>query len=160
LQVRSVVSLTDEFCAEHLDEGYAGPCRKLVGRPARKRPSPLARGNLHIWAAGVLHVVGANNFLFDPSQTPHMTAEELGLRTGVAKSTMSAKSKTIRDALKLRDHDPDLCRSELLADHPWAWLVEVDGLIVDARGLPAHGRDAAYRKGLIPDPALLGEVDQ
>jgi hypothetical protein len=38
LQVRSVVGLTDEFCAERLDEDYAGLCRKLVGRLARKRP--------------------------------------------------------------------------------------------------------------------------
>jgi hypothetical protein len=37
--------------------------------------------------------------------------------------------------------------------------VEIDGLIVDARWLPAHLRNEAYRKGLIPDPALLGEVD-
>ena len=90
LQVRFVVSLTDDFCAEHLD----------------------------------------------------------------------GKSRIIRDALRLRDHDPDLCRRELLADRPWAWFVEIDGLIVDARQLPAYVRDAACRKGLIPDPALLGETDR
>ena len=89
-----------------------------------------------------------------------MTAEQLGFHMGVAKSTMSAKSKTIRDTLKVRGHDPDLCRRELLADHPWAWFVEIDGVIVDARRLPAHVRDVAYRKGLIPEPALLGEVDR
>ena len=61
---------------------------------------------------------------------------------------------------KLRDHDPDLCRRDLLADHPWAWFVEIDGLIVDARRLPASVRGAAHRKGLIPDPAVLLEVDQ
>ena len=66
----------------------------------------------------------------------------------------------VRDALKLGDHDPDLYRRELLADHPRARFGQIDGLIVDARRLPAHDRDAAYRKGLIPDPALLGEVDQ
>jgi hypothetical protein len=160
LQVRSVVSLTDDFCADYLDEDYAGLCRKVVGRLARKRPSPLLRGDLRIWAGGALHVVGGINFLFDPSQKPHMTAEQLSLRMGVARSTMAAKSRTIRDALKLRDLEPDFCRRELLADHPWAWFVEIDGLIVDARRLPAHVMDAAYRKGLIPDPALLGEVDQ
>ncbi|MEA2139889.1 MAG: hypothetical protein QOG56_3039 [Solirubrobacteraceae bacterium] len=32
-----------------------------------------------------------------------------------------------------------------------AWLVEVDGLVVDARALPADTQDDARRRGLIPD---------
>jgi hypothetical protein len=117
LQARSVVSLTRAVCAEHLDEDYADLCRKLLGRLTRKRPSPLLRGDLRIWAARVLHPVGTINFLFDPSQMPHMTVEQFGSHMGVAKSTMSAKSKTIRDALRLRDYHPDFCRRELMVDH-------------------------------------------
>jgi hypothetical protein len=160
LQVDQVFSITDGFCAEYLDEEYAALCRKLVARLARKRPSPLLRGDLRIWAGGVLHALGAINFLFDPSQTPHMTAEDLSLRMGVAKSTMAAKSRTIRESLNLREYDPELCRREMLANHPWAWFVEIDGLIVDARWLPPHLRDTAFRKGLIPDPALLEGAGQ
>jgi hypothetical protein len=39
----------------------------------------------------------------------------------------------------------------MLEQHPMAWLVEVDGLIVDAGTLPAEVRDEARRRGLIPD---------
>jgi hypothetical protein len=42
-------------------------CRRLVARLARKRPSPLVRGDMRIWAAGAIHAVGQVNFLFDRS---------------------------------------------------------------------------------------------
>jgi hypothetical protein len=43
----------------------------------------------------------------------------------------------------------------MLEQHPMAWLVEVDGLVVDARMLPADLQDEARRRGLIPDLDLL-----
>lgn len=39
----------------------------------------------------------------------------------------------------------------MLEQHPFAWLVEVDGLVVDARTLPPELEDEARRRGLIPD---------
>lgn len=39
----------------------------------------------------------------------------------------------------------------MLEQHPLAWLVEVDGLLVDARMLPTELQDEARRRGLIPD---------
>lgn len=50
--------------------------------------------------------------------------------------------------------DPEFCRTELLADHPFAWLVEVNGLIVDARMLPIEIQPQAQRLGLIPNLPL------
>ncbi len=38
--------------------------RKLVVKLARKRPSPLARGDLRIWAGAAIYAVGTVNFLF------------------------------------------------------------------------------------------------
>jgi hypothetical protein len=35
-------------------------------------------------------------------------------------------------------------------DNPMAWLVSVNGFIVDARSLPRPLQEEAYRKGLIP----------
>jgi len=46
-----ICALTDRFCAERLDAEYAELCRKLVAKLARKRPSPLERGDPRIWAA-------------------------------------------------------------------------------------------------------------
>jgi Domain of unknown function (DUF6398) len=48
-QVEQILQITDAFCAQHLDGEYAALCRGLTGRLARKRPSPLARGDLRIW---------------------------------------------------------------------------------------------------------------
>jgi hypothetical protein len=35
--------------------------------------------------------------------------------------------------------------------HPLAWIVEVNGLLLDARTLPPELQDEARRRGLIPD---------
>jgi hypothetical protein len=149
--VEQICALTDSFCADHLDGEYAQLCRGLVAKLARKRPSPLLRGDLRIWAAAAIHAVGSINFLFDRSQTPHLTVDQLCAFTGVAKGTMANKARLIRETLKTGQYDPEFCRRALLEHHPYAWLIELDGLIVDARALPAHLQAAARQRGLIPD---------
>ncbi len=151
-----IVALTTLFCAEHLDEEYGQLCRALVGMLARKRPSPLARGDLRDWAAAVIYTVGANNFLFDRASEPFLSGDDLSRLTGVAKSTLANKARAIRQVLGLDPLEPCLCRRALLERHPYAWHVEVDGFVVDARGLPAHMQDEARRRSLIPDLAVLG----
>jgi hypothetical protein len=147
----AITHLTDGFSAEHLDEEYAALCRKLVGKLGRKRPSPLVRGDLRIWAAAVIYAIGKVNFLFDPSQKPHLSGDAISQLTGVPKSTLSAKAKLICNLLRLRPMEPELCRRELLEQNPLAWLIEVDGLIVDARTMPPEIQEEARRRGLIPE---------
>ncbi len=72
-QAEEILKLTDGFCAEQLDAEYGELCRKLVAELARKRPSPLLRGDLRIWAGATIYTVGSINFLFDRTQRPHMT---------------------------------------------------------------------------------------
>lgn len=146
-----IFKLTDPFCAEHLDAEYGELCRKLVAKLARKRPSPLARGDLRTWAATVIYVIGSINFLFDRSQDIFMTGDQLSELTGVSKSTLSRKAKLVRDLLKLEHFSPEFSRRKILASSPWAWMVEFNGLIVDARTLPPEFQAEARRKGLIPD---------
>jgi len=154
-EVSEILAITDRFCHEHLDAEYACLCRELVAKLARKRPSPLKRGELRIWAAGAVYAVGANNFLFDPSETPHLSGERLSELLNVPKSTLAGKAKRIRDVLGLdAQMDPEFCRRELLEDHPLAWLIEVNGMIVDARWLPPEIQAQARRQGLIPDTTL------
>lgn len=150
-RVREILVITDDACTLSLDEEYAHACREIVGRLARKRPSPLIRGDTRIWAAGTIYGVGQLNFLFDRSQQPHMTADELAACLGVVKTTMANKAALINNALNLRVFDPDLTRTAMLKQHPLAWLVEIDGLIVDARMLAPELQDEARRRGLIPD---------
>ncbi len=68
-----IIAATDRICAEHLDAEYAELCRKLIGKLARKRPSPLVRGEPRVWVGAVIYTVGMVNFLFDKTQRPHMT---------------------------------------------------------------------------------------
>jgi Domain of unknown function (DUF6398) len=148
--VEDIVEVTDAFCSDHLDDEYAHLCRLLTAKLARKRPSPLARGNLHVWAAGVIHTVGTANFLFDRTQYPHMRVDELARVLGVSKSTMTAKAALIRRVLGIDPLEPELCRREIRDHHPYAWFVELDGLIIDARSLPAPLQEDARRRGLVP----------
>jgi hypothetical protein len=91
------------------------------------------------------------NFLFDRTQTPHLTAEQLAEALGVVKTTMANKAGLINRILDIGIFEPDLTRVAMIEQHPTAWLVEVDGFIVDARLLPAGLQDEARRRGLIPD---------
>jgi hypothetical protein len=106
---------------------------------------------VRIWAAGIVYALGQTNFLFDRTQTPHMSADELAQAFGVVKTTMANKAAQINRTLDLGIFEPDLTRVAMLEQHPMAWLVEVDGFIADARSLPAEVRAEARRRGLIPD---------
>ena len=151
LRVAEILAITDHVCAARLDHEYAELCRVLVARLGRKRPSPLARGDVRIWAAGGIYTVGRVNFLFDRSQDPHLTADELAERLGVVKSTMANKAALIAKTLDLGMFEPDLTRVAMLERHPMTWIVQVNGFLVDARTLPEELQDEARRRGLIPD---------
>lgn len=64
---------------------------------------------------------------------------------------MANKAALIRKALDLGVYEPDLTRRSMLERHPLAWLVQVNGFLVDARTLPAEIQDEARRRGLLPD---------
>jgi hypothetical protein len=146
----AIVALTDQFCKERLDEGYAQLARQATAALCRKRPSPLLSGRINSWACGIVYALGFVNFLFDRTQDPHVSAAELCEWFGVSKSTGSAKSKAVRDALGMMQMDPNWYRPSEMDDNPMAWLIMVDGFIVDARGLPREIQEIAYEKGLIP----------
>lgn len=147
----AVIDITDGTCRDHLDEEYGRLSRRLVGRLARKRPSPLMRGDLRIWAAGVLYVIGQINFLFDPTQQPHLTTAQLAAAVGAKQTTMANKAGMINRLLNIGIYEPELTRIAVLEQHPVAWIVELDGFLVDARQLPDELQAEARRRGLIPD---------
>lgn len=146
----AVVGLTDAFCAKHLNAEYAELCRKLAAALCRKRPSPLERGKLESWAAGIVYALGSVNFLFDPSQDPHVSAGEVCARFGVSPSTGAAKAKQIRDLFRMLPMDANWCLPSKLEESPVAWLISVNGLIIDARRAPRPIQEEAFRRGLIP----------
>jgi hypothetical protein len=150
-RVAEMLSVTEEACGALLDDEYARLCTVLVGRLARKRPSPLSRGDTRIWAAGSIYALGRVNFLFDRSQQPHVSADQLAAQLGVAKTTMANKAALILRTLEIGVFEPELTRRSMLEQHPLAWLVEVNEFLVNARALPTEVQDEARRRGLIPD---------
>ena len=146
----AVVGLTDAFCREHLDGEYEALCRKLAGALARKRPSPLPSGKPETWACGIVRTIGWVNFLDDPSRRPHLKLTAIDKAFGVAESTGQGKSKAIRTMLKIRPFDPQWTLPSRMDDNPRAWMIEVNGFVVDARHLKWEFQEEAFRKGLIP----------
>ena len=99
----------------------------------------------------MIYTVGPLNFLFDRAQVPHLRADDLAARLGVAKRTLANKAARIRTLLELGWFEPELMRRSLLEQHPLTWLIEVNGIPVDARWLPEELQAEARRRGLIPD---------
>ena len=145
-----IVNLTDAVCEEYLNDEYAALSRRLAAKLSRKRPSPLLGSSVPTWAGGILYALGRVNFLFDPDQTPHLSADELADAIGRAKSTLSSKAREIMDMLRITIMDPDWVLPSQVADNPMAWMISVNGMRVDARSLPREIQEIAYEKGLIP----------
>src|SRR5262249_21321297 len=115
-----------------------------------KRPSPLLSGRPETWACGIVRTVGWVNFLDDRSNEPNLKLTAIDQAFGVAESTGQGKSKAIRDLLKIRTFDPQWTLPSRMERNPVAWMIEVNGFIVDARHLKREYQEEAFRKGLIP----------
>ena len=146
----AVVSLIDDVCRAHLTEEYAVLARDLALSLARKRPSPLVHGRAPTWACGITYALGMVNFLFDPTQAPHVSGRNLCALFGVSQSAGSAKARDIIRILGIMQLDPRWCLASKLADNPLVWMIEVNGLVVDVRMMPRELQEEAHRLGLIP----------
>ena len=68
---------------------------------------------------------------------------------------MHSKAKVLREGLDLIPLDPEFCLPSLMADNPLAWIIEVNGFLIDVRSCPRAIQIAAYENGLIhflPEP--------
>lgn len=146
----AITTLTDAFSAEYLNEEYRQVIHQVVGALARKRPSPLLKGKENVWVAAAVHAVGRVNFLDDPSQTPHCKPKLIYEFFGIGESTGQNKSKEIRDLLKMGPMSPEWTLPSRLGENPMVWMLQVNGLIVDIRGMPIEVQRMAFDKGLIP----------
>jgi hypothetical protein len=144
-----IIELTNEFCLNHLNEEYRELCEDLAWEAFEER-LPLEKGRQAGWASGVVHAIGFVNFLQDPSQSPHISSAQLAEGFGISQQTMQTKSKIIRDKLDIMQFDPSWCLPSKLGDNPLIWMLEVDGLVIDARDAPLEFQREAYRLGLIP----------
>ena len=146
----TIAVLTDGFCQEMLNEEYADMCRLMTAKLCRKRPSPLASGRAKNWAAGIVHAIGTVNFVFDKSQTPHITIPDISDYFDVGKSSPASKSKVIRDLFNIGLMEPEWTLPSRMDSNPVAWSIMVNGFIMDARYAPREIQAVAFAKGLIP----------
>jgi hypothetical protein len=146
----AVVALTDQFCRDHLDDGYRKLARKMAAALCRKRPSPVASGQPRTWACAIIHVLGKVNFLSDPSKEPTMTMAEVCAGFGVSQSTTSAKGRVIWDALDTYQLDPNWTVPGLMDENPLVWMATVNGVLVDLRHMPLEVQEIAFEQGMIP----------
>ena len=147
---KAIVEITDSFSRENLNDEYAQLIRYAVAAVCRKRPSPVETGKANTWACGIAHAIGTVNFLFDKSQTPHIKTGELYKKFGVSESTGQAKSKAVRDMLGMYQMDPNWSLPSRLQSNPMAWMLSVNGMLVDVRRMPREVQEIAFEKGLIP----------
>jgi hypothetical protein len=148
----------------HLTGEYEALGRKLAGVLARKRPSPLTSGKPESWVCGIVRVIGRVNFLDDSTQPGHMKLTAIDKALGVSQAMGQAKSKAIRDLLKIRTFDPQWTLPIQMEKNPLIWMIPVNGLIVDVRYVPGEIQEEAFRQGLIPyisaDRSAKGENEE
>src|SRR4051812_49232701 len=97
----AILILVRDFCAKELNEEYFELSEKLIAKLSKKKDVPFVSGKPEIWAAAVIHALGSINFLFDRASKPHKTVDEINAFFGTNKSTVTSKSKQIRDLLDL-----------------------------------------------------------
>jgi len=132
------------------ERGVPTTCSDSGCSTVQKKTIPIVRGSEDFWAAGVIHAVGAANFVFDKSQTPHCNAPDIYSFFGVASSTGQGKSKQIRQWLKIHPFSFQWGLPSKFDSNPLIWMLTVNGMMVDVRHLPIEVQEVAYQKGLIP----------
>lgn len=144
-----LVSHTDAVCDACLDEEYCELCRELTAELVRKGRF-VFKGRIQGLASGIVHAVGWANFLDDPTQPCYMTSADLAQRCGVSHSRMMDKSRQVRKFLRMIPMDPRWCRADKLLDNPNVWMIQVNGIIIDARTTSRELQIAAFDQGVIP----------
>jgi hypothetical protein len=135
---RLIIDLIKNFCDSKLNDEYFGLSIKLVDTLGRKRVVPFMTGKMEIWGSAIIHAIGSINFLFDNSSRPFVKVNEISNFFNVSQTTMTNKSKSIRDLLKMTMFDKNFATKRVKENDPFSNLVVVDDLIVPLNSLPLH----------------------
>ena len=126
-----IIEFAVAFCNEYLDEECAELCTKLVQKLGRKRSCPLQSGRLEIWAAAAVYTICSINFIFSKSSRISISSSEISEYFGASGSTISQKSRVIKDLLKISNvFDPDFSLKEIAESNPFNLLTMRNGFIV------------------------------
>jgi hypothetical protein len=94
-------------CGDGVREDFVALCVALCEKLCRKRPSPLERGRRSTWISGIIHAVGTVNFMFDPGEDIYVKPRQLADYFDVAPSSVTTRSKVIRDLFGMTVAKPD-----------------------------------------------------
>lgn len=97
-----------------------------------------------------MHTIGWVNFLADLDQTPRLKMERLAKLLGVKQTTMGNEGALIRDLFGIGRFHEEFVRRVMIEKNLTAWLIKVDGLIMDARSLPVPVQHELAGVGTIP----------
>lgn len=130
-RIDELITMTNQFCTEYINEEYAELCKLMIEKLGRKRSvKPLASGRLNIWAAAVVYTIGTNNFLFDKSFQPYIPSSTIHEYFGTKQSTVSAKAAFIRQTLKLSQRfDPEFSTEHSLKNSPFLMISALGNLL-------------------------------
>ena len=133
----AIRELATSFCAQYLDEDYFELVEYVILKLSRKRPSPLLRGKLEIWAAGAIHAIGQVNFLYDKSFEPYISFAELNEYFGTKSSSVGNKAADIRKMFKMNRYSNfEFMTKGIKENHVLYNSVMVNGLIVPISSIP------------------------
>jgi hypothetical protein len=125
-----LMNLTKAFSREYLNEEYDVVIEKLNSKMARKRTVPFLTGKIEIWAAATIHAVGTVNFLFDQDTEPYASVHDICNFFETKQSTITQKSKLIRDLFKMTYFDGEFATASVNKDNPLHDFDLLDGFIV------------------------------
>lgn len=148
-----IIELISLFCKEKLNNEYEQLCINLTKKLGRKRNVPFMTGNLEIWASSIIYTIGTLNFLFDKSFEPYIPSSDIHNYFGTKSSTVSAKSKLIRDLLKLNRFNNEFSTRDMVDSNPFNQFVMVDNMIVPLDSIPEE-----YQKMVKETRAKGGDI--
>lgn len=114
-----LLELTLNFSHQHLNSEYDEVIEKLILKMSRKREVPFLTGKIEIWAASVIHALGTINFLFDKTNEPYVSVQDINSFFGTKQSTTSQKSKIIRDMFKMTYFDKEFSIERIRQENPF-----------------------------------------
>lgn len=118
-----ITEMAVEFCNQKLNDECAALCTKLIQKLGRKRTAPLQSGRLEIWAAAAVYTICSVNFMFAKSSTLYIPSTAISDYFGTSSSTVSQKSRAIKDMLKISNFfDTNFTLKEIAAKNPFLTL--------------------------------------
>jgi Domain of unknown function (DUF6398) len=157
---KEIIELLQAFCTKMLNDEYFQLTEKLVQKLARKKTSPLMRGQLNVWAASVVHAIGSINFLFDKGSKPYASFDDIVEFFDTKKTTTTSKSKEIRDMFKMQYWDKDFSTAKMQDSSPFMQYVSYNGMMVPISMLPPELQQVFRMTGGKMSISTLGNKEE